>query len=125
MEKNKILAGVLLRLGIAFTFFYAAFSSFSNPFAWIGFFPLWSRGLLPAETLLNGFSIYEIGLGFWLLAGYKLRLGSILAAASLAAVTAFNLGAMEIVFRDIGLMFAALALFFLSSVDKTWNKQET
>ena len=90
MAQNINWASIFLRLGIAFTFFYAAFSSFSNPFAWIGFFPLWSRGLLPAELLLNGFSVYEIILGFWLLSGYRPRASSALAALSLAGVVVFN-----------------------------------
>lgn len=110
MHSNKI-AILLLRLGLAFVFIYSAISSFLTPLAWIGFFPLWLRGLLPAEALLNGFSIYEIILALWLVWGYKLRASSALAAVSLAAVIVFNLGAMDIIFRDVGLAASALALF--------------
>lgn len=117
-------ASLALRLGIAFTFFYAALAALLNPLAWVGFFPFWLRGILPSEILLNGFSVYEIGLALWLMTGYKLRWSSVLAAASLAGVTVFNLGVMDIVFRDVGLTLAALALFFLSSGDLPWNKQE-
>lgn len=112
-NKDKF-ASLALRLGLAFVFIYAAISSWLNPFAWIGFFPLWLRDLLPSEVLLNGFSVYEAVLGLWLVLGWKLRLSSALAAVSLAGVIAFNLGALDIIFRDVGLAAAALALFFLS-----------
>ena len=37
MEKEKLVS-LLLRVGIAFSFFYAAIASFVNQAAWIGFF---------------------------------------------------------------------------------------
>ena len=104
------LAAWLLRLGLAFSFFYVASASFQNPTSWIGFFPQFLRDLAPAETLLTGFSIYEIILGLWLLAGKKLVYSSWLAAATLFGIVVFNWGAMEIVFRDVSLGLAALAL---------------
>ena len=126
MEQDRNnLTFLFLRLGLAFTFIYAALASLANPFSWIGFFPFWLRDILPAQILLNGFSIYELGLGLWLVSGYRLRWSSVLAFVSLAGVTVFNIGAMDIVFRDVGLAAAALALFFLAKGDKKWNKQET
>ena len=38
MEKEKI-ASLFLRLGIAFSFIYVAFSAFINPTNWLGFIP--------------------------------------------------------------------------------------
>lgn len=107
-------AAWLLRLSLAFSFFYVAYASFQNPTSWIGFFPQWLRDLAPAETLLTGFSIYEIILGLWLVSGKKLFFASLLASATLFGIVVFNWGAMEIVFRDISLGLAALALASLS-----------
>ena len=72
------MALILLRLGLAFGFFYAAVFSFLSPNDWNSFL----AGLISAATLLG--------------------------------IIVFNLGALDIVFRDIGLFFAALALAFLS-----------
>lgn len=105
-----VLASWLLRFGLAFSFFYVAAASFQNPLNWIGFFPQFLRDLAPAQTLLTGFSIYEIVLGLWLLSGRKLVYSSLLAAATLLGIVVFNWGAMEIVFRDISLALSALAL---------------
>jgi len=104
------LAAWLLRLGLAFSFLYVAYASFQNPLNWIGFLPQFLRDLAPATTLLIGFSIYEIVLGLWLLSGKRLMLASLLAAATLFGIVVFNWGALEIVFRDISLGLAALAL---------------
>lgn len=108
------LARFLIRLGLAFSFFYAAYASFQNPTSWIGFFPQRLRDLAGAETLLTVFSIYEIILGLWLLSGKKVVYAGLLASATLFGIAVFNWGAMEIVFRDISLGLAALALASLA-----------
>lgn len=106
---------LLLRGGLAFTFLYAAFSSFAAPVNWIGFFPAFVFDLgVSKELVLGAFSLYEIGLGLWLLWGKKVIYAALLSAATLFGIVFFNLGAMDIVFRDAGLLFAALALIRLS-----------
>ena len=113
MTKQKV-ALILLRIGLAFVFFYAALASFLNPVDWVGFFPIFIRNILPAQFLLTTFSFYELILGFWLVSGKWPVLGAALAAASILGIIVFNFGAMDIIFRDVGLFFAALALAFLS-----------
>lgn len=111
----RISASLLLRIGIAFTLLYAALGSFLEPINWIGFFPGFVLNLgVPQEVVLGGFSLYELGLALWLLWGRYLFQASLLAAATFAGITLFNLEAMDIVFRDLGLFFAALALNRLS-----------
>ena len=112
MSKQKIPL-ILLRVGIAFTFFYAAIFSFLNPNDWIGFFPIFLRNLFGAQ-LLNIFSFYELILGFWLLSGKYGFAASLISAATILGIIVFNLGALDIVFRDFGLFFAALALALLN-----------
>ncbi|KKS44207.1 hypothetical protein A2567_01415 [Candidatus Azambacteria bacterium RIFOXYD1_FULL_42_11] len=105
---------IFLRFGIAFVFFYAAIFSFLNPNDWIGFFPVFLRNILPTGLILAGFSFYELTLGFWLISGKLQFYSAILSALTILGIIVFNLGAFDIVFRDIGLFFAALALAFLS-----------
>lgn len=107
---------VLLRFGIAFTFFYAAVFSFLNPNDWIGFFPLFLRNILPAGLILAGFGFYELVLGFWLLLGKYIFSAGLISAATFLGIIVFNIGAFDIIFRDVGLFFAALALAFASRV---------
>lgn len=104
-------AQVLLRAGIAFTLLYAALGSVLEPVNWIGFFPAFLFDLgIPQHLLLVAFFVYEVALAAWLLLGKKLVYAALLCAATFGGITLFNLGAMDIVFRDIGLFFAALAL---------------
>jgi hypothetical protein len=106
---------LLLRVGLAFTFLYAAFGSFAEPVNWIGFFPRFVFGFgLPDELVLGAFSLYEIGLGLWLLWGKKAAWAALASGATLGGIVVFNIGAMDIVFRDVGLLFAALALAKIS-----------
>ena len=117
MSKQKI-ALILLRFGLAFVFFYAAIASYLSPNNWIGFFPMFVKNILPSQFLLTTFSFYELALGFWLISGKWPVISAGLAAASILGIIVFNFGAMDIIFRDTGLLFAALALVFLSRVVK-------
>ena len=109
MEKEK-LASLLLRLGLAFSFFYAAISAFINPTSWIGFLPEFLRG----GGMLTAFSISEIILGLWLLSGWKTFYSSVLSAIVIAGITVFNFGSFDIVFRDVSILLMAIALAVLS-----------
>jgi uncharacterized membrane protein YphA (DoxX/SURF4 family) len=112
---NQKIASWLLRLGLAGAFLYVAVASWLDPFSWIGFFPQFLRDLMPAQTLLTLFSVYEIVLGLWLLLGKQLFYAGLLSAATLIGIVVFNLGAMDILFRDVSLSLAALALAALSN----------
>lgn len=103
----------LLRAGLAAVFLYAAASSFTNPSAWIGYFPRFLVILMPANILLGLFSAYEIVLTIWLISGFYMKYAALMAAATLAAIIAANLASLDILFRDIAIFFAALALAVL------------
>jgi hypothetical protein len=60
--------------------------------------------------LLKFFAVYELVLAAWLLSGVYVRYAGLLCAATLAGITLSNFSLFAISFRDIGLMFAALAL---------------
>lgn len=102
----------LLKLALAFCFLYAAIASLVNPADWVGYLP----GFISYHRLdlLKIFSIFEIGLGLWLLSGRYLKYAATAAALTLAGAIVFNLNLLIVTFRDIGLIGAALALFFVA-----------
>ena len=108
--ENKNLTPLLLRLGLATVFLYAAISSFLDPREWIGFLPPLLTEYVDGELLLKFFSVYELLLAAWLLSGVYVRYVALLCAATLAGIVVSNFSLFAISFRDIGLMLAALAL---------------
>lgn len=111
--KKEELVSWLLRIGLASVLFYAAIDSFLNPIAWIGFFPAWMRAVVDGNILLPFFSVYELLLGSWLLWGKKMRYAGLLSVATFVGIILSNLGAFNLVFRDVTMVFSALALAVL------------
>lgn len=108
---NTSRAHLLLRLGLAFGFLYAATSSLMAPENWIGFIPGW----VPApELALKAHAIFEIILALWLLWGKRIQWAAYLSALSMFAIL-ITTGIDEVTFRDVGLMFAASALATLDT----------
>ncbi len=104
------LASFTLRVALAVPFLFAAIDATLQPEAWIGFMPLFLQNLLPNTLLLGAFSLYELGLALWLLSGWKTKEAAALSALTLLAITVTNITVLEIVFRDVGLLLAAIAL---------------
>ncbi len=104
----------LLRIGLAFVFLYAAIASFVRPDDWIGFLPGFATTIVDPKLLLDLFSIAQIVLAVWLLTGWWLRYAALFAAAMLAGIILANPTQLLLTFRDIGLLFAAVALAILS-----------
>jgi len=101
---------LLLRAGLAIIFLYAAVSSFVNPNDWVGYLPGMLTDRISADGLLKVFSMYELLLAAWLLSGVYVRYAALLCAATLAGIVISNFELFAITFRDIALIFAALAL---------------
>lgn len=101
---------LLLQIGLAAVFLYAAIAAFINPNEWIGYLPPIMTKLVDAKVALDFFSVLQIGLAGWLLSGVYVRWAALASAAMLAGIISFNLGLFDIAFRDVGLLFAALAL---------------
>ncbi len=114
----------ILRWGLAFTFFYAAVSGLLHPMDWIGFLPPFLESFITLKMALTVFSVYELALAALLFTGRKLQIASLLSMATLAAIVIFNMGTLDLVFRDVGLAMASLALFELikKSSDKEISK---
>lgn len=102
----------MLRLGLAAVFLYAGISSLQHPLEWVGFLPAFLTKAVAATTLLKAIAIYELGLVVWLISGKFLKYCALLCALTLAGIVISNPSQLITTFRDIGLAFMALALFF-------------
>ncbi len=114
MNNNSRLAAIILRWGLAFVFFYAAVAALLDPQGWIDYFPTFMLKLFPSQLLLTGFSYAQIILAAWLFWGKKLLWSSGIAILMLAGITLATLNVFTVTFRDVGLLFAAIALFELA-----------
>lgn len=123
MVTSEHLAPLLIRTGLAIVFLYAAISSFINPTEWIGYFPPFLTDLIPSTILLPVFSLYELGLALWLLSGFYSRYAGIVAALTLAGIVVTNFSLFAISFRDIGLIFTAIALACMKEKTEVKNHE--
>lgn len=111
---------MLLRWGLAFTFFYAAIASLRDGSSWIGFVPDVVETVISKELFLTLMSVGELALAAWLFWGWMLEWSALVSFAMLAGITVFNLGpTFDITFRDVGLALAALALYDLAKRQRT------
>lgn len=84
-----------------------------HPLEWTGFLPSFLLKLVQADIAIRGLAIYEIFLGVWLLSGRYAKYVAALSAVTFAGIVAVTMNQLIVTFRDVGLLFAALALFFL------------
>jgi uncharacterized membrane protein YphA (DoxX/SURF4 family) len=112
-EKHQA-AILLLRVGLGIIFLYAAVSSLANPRDWLGYLPQVARDMFDGFVLLKIFAVYELLLVLWLAIGKYVHYAALLAAATLAGIVLANFSLFAITFRDIALIFAALALAVLA-----------
>lgn len=103
-----------LRIGIALTLIYAAIAAFITPDNWIGFIPDFISNIIPATTFLFTYSLFELGLGVWVLSGKKTFYASSLSALTMLGIIVFNTGSFDIIFRDISIFLAAVALAIMT-----------
>lgn len=117
---NQKLASLILRIGLAFVFGYAAISALIIPEAWIGFYPQFIRNIVPDQILLYSHSFGEIFLAVWLLSGKKTFYAAVLSAVWILGIILGTLNVFLITFRDVAILFSAGALAVLTkSKDQT------
>lgn len=104
------IAQVILRFGVAFAFLYAAIDAFADPYAWIDYFPSFVQQIAPLTTLLHMFGFLEVLIALWILSGKKIAIPSVAAALMLIAIVVFNMAQFQLLFRDLSIAAAALAL---------------
>lgn len=114
-EKDREkLVSFSLRAGLSIVFFYAAVSAFLSPESWVGFIPLFIRKIIDPLIFLKIHSIGELILGLWLLSNKRIFYAAILCSLSMISIIVFNFGALDIVFRDIAILFMSISLALLS-----------
>lgn len=106
----------LLQIGLAFVLIYAGVDSIFDPASWKGYVPGFLSPDMREITLWVA-TIGELILAVWLLTGKYLRIPSILTAVFMALIIAFNVPLFGVVFRNVGLLFASLALAALTWKD--------
>jgi uncharacterized membrane protein YphA (DoxX/SURF4 family) len=108
------LASLLLRVGLASVFLFAAVSSLMHPVEWVGYLPTFLAKMHDAASLLKLFALIEIVLAVWLLSGKYLKYAAVLTSLMLVGIVLAQPSDFVVTFRDIGLVFMALALGVLS-----------
>lgn len=107
-------AALLLRLGLGLVLLYAAIGAFAAPDDWVGYLPRFVAEQFDEYLLLKLFGVYQIGLVVWLASGRYMRWAGLACAATFGGIVLANLSLLLITFRDVAMVFAALALAVLA-----------
>src|SRR3989338_10972750 len=106
---------LLLRVALAFAFAYPAYGFWTNPNDWLGYIPAFVRNVgFSQDVLLILIAGFHLVLALWILSGWRIFLPSLIAAVFLGSVVYLNWNQLDVLFRDISLALAALALAFNS-----------
>ncbi len=110
----------LLRFGLAITFIWIGVLIFISPLAWAGYIQPWALKLIPGsiEFVMQQTAILDIAIGLLLIIRPVVWLGALLGALHLVIVLVTT-GVTEITVRDVGLLFAAVALL-IESFPNRW-----
>lgn len=116
--KYKNAISWILRAGLIFVFLYAAIFMTLTPEKYIGYFPSFMQHILPGFTILHYFAFFEVFLCAWLIFGRRLSYAGLLAVGLLAGINIFNLDKFSVLFRNVAIICAALALVLLHKDDE-------
>lgn len=111
--KNKLpenITSLILRLGLAFVFLYAALFVSINATTGEHYVPNFVRQIIPIQIFLLFFTIYEILLSFWLISGKFIKYSALFAALTIFSITAFNIADFHTLFRNVCIFATAVAL---------------
>ena len=112
-------ADIVLRAGVAFAFLFPAVNALFDPVSWFAYFPSFVRGLAPEPVLLHGFGLLEVLIALWILSGKNIFWPCMAATLILLAIIATSFGDFQVLFRDLSIAAAALALGLIH-----WPKKE-
>lgn len=105
---------IALRVGVAFAFLYPPLNALVDPYAWIGYFPPFTRGYVSDEVLLHAFGIVEVILALWILSGWRIFWPSAAATLMLVGIVVFNPTNFQVLFRDLAIAASVFALAVVS-----------
>ena len=103
-------ANIILRVGVAFAFLYPPIDALIDPNSWVGYLPQFVRGIVPDPVLLHGFGAVEVVIALWLLSGKRSVWPAAAAALVLVAIVVLDFAEFSVVFRDLAIAAAAVAL---------------
>lgn len=110
-NKLKEYGPSLVRYAVGLVFLLIGIDQFIHPLTWAGYFPSsLPFGLTAAKAVfLNG--IFDTAIGILLIIGLFTRIVAAIAALHLIGVI-YTIGYNEIAIRDLGILIAALSIFF-------------
>ncbi len=113
MKLQIMLARWCLRFGLAFVYGYAAIEILFHPDNFLKYVPMAMQNMIPISTFLVVFCVFEALLTVWLLTGkHDIYAGS-LSFLVMCAIIIPNVAFMSVLFRNIAIAFASLALMAL------------
>lgn len=107
------MTSLLLRVGLVLVFVYAAVASLQHPLEWAGFLPSFLTKTISSDVLIKFFALYELALVVWLASGKYIRYCALLCTATLLGIVITNPSQLITTFRDVGLAFMSLSLYFV------------
>lgn len=111
--KEKVLKdipSISLRIGLSFVYIYAAFFISWDVKTGAKYVPAFVTSIIPLQTFLILFGVFEIFLSIWLLSGKFKLYSALTSAAFLIVITGLNYSYFDVLFRNIALIAASLAL---------------
>ena len=118
----------ILRISLGAMYLYSGFSLFLYPSSWQWAFPYWLRQIIVQFVTINSYLTFQgmveiimaVSLLAWFLKPAVVRWVALLSAFEMAAILMlalfpFNGTNFLITFRDVGILGASLALFFILS----------
>ena len=110
----------ILRVGLGITFIWVGVLIYRDPLGWAGYIQPWALKFIPGslETTMIQTGIWDIAFGLLMLFRPTVWLGALLGAMHLVVVLV-TAGITEVTVRDIGLLFAAVALL-VESFPENW-----
>lgn len=115
----------LLRVGLAFVFFYASVEIFVNQENFLKYIPYFVLQIVPKDIFLPVFAVVEVVLGVWLLTGWKGQYAPLLSAFLMAGIVVFNMEYFSILFRNVAICFGSLALVVLEGSKENQSSMTT
>lgn len=111
MNYSKI-SNLILRWGLALTYFYSGFDLIAHPTSWSVYVPYWFANLLPVEvtTFIQFQGGIEILMALAFVSGYFLRPAAFLSAVEMVAILILY-GIDAVTFRDLAILGGSLAIF--------------
>lgn len=110
---NKKIISYLLRGAVAFAFLYPPVAAFFNPDGWIWFVPDMIENFMPRTIFLHIFGGVEIVIAFGILFLRNPFYPTFAAIGVLASIVVIDWTTFDVVFRDVSILLAAVALIFL------------